>query len=59
MKHGLAKALDYSLKLWAALLRCRDDSNMLVDNDWIANRIRPWARGRRLPVRCAVAGSAR
>ncbi|WP_139239893.1 hypothetical protein [Azotobacter vinelandii] len=51
--------MDYSLKLWAALLRCRDDSNMLVDNDWIANRIRPWARGRRLPVRCAVAGSAR
>lgn len=42
----IAKALDYSLKRWAALVRCLDDGNLPIDNYWIENQIRPWALGR-------------
>jgi transposase len=51
--HGLgmndsatAKALDYSLKRWAALIRFADDGQLPVDNNWIENQIRPIAIGR-------------
>lgn len=32
---GTAKALDYSLKRWEALVP--------IDNNWVENQIRPWA----------------
>lgn len=41
-----AKALDYSLKRWAALTRYLDDGQVPIDNNWIENRIRPIAIGR-------------
>jgi transposase len=41
-----AKALDYSLKRWAALTRFIDDGQLPVDNNWIENQIRPIAIGR-------------
>ena len=41
-----AKALDYSLKRWAALTRFADDARLPVDNNWIENQIRPIAIGR-------------
>jgi transposase len=41
-----AKAIDYSLKRWAALTRYLDDGNLPADNNWIENRIRPIALGR-------------
>ncbi len=41
-----AKALDYSLKRWAALTRFVDDGRLPVDNNWIENQIRPIAIGR-------------
>jgi transposase len=41
-----AKALDYSLKRWAALVRFVDDGHLPVDNNWIENQIRPIAIGR-------------
>lgn len=41
-----AKALDYSLKRWAALTRFVDDGQLPVDNNWIENQIRPIAIGR-------------
>ncbi|MDO9505464.1 IS66 family transposase [Hydrogenophaga sp.] len=41
-----AKALDYSLKRWAALIRFVDDGQLPVDNNWIENQIRPIAIGR-------------
>ena len=41
-----AKALDYSLKRWAALIRFADDGQLPVDNNWIENQIRPIAIGR-------------
>ena len=41
-----AKALDYSLKRWAALIRFTDDGQLPVDNNWIENQIRPIAIGR-------------
>jgi hypothetical protein len=61
--HGLsmndsatAKALDYSLKRWAALIRFADDGRLLVDNNWIENQIRPIAIGRKqLAVRWQLA----
>ncbi len=30
-------------KRWAALVRYLDDCNLLIDNNWIENQIRPWA----------------
>lgn len=41
-----AKALDYSLKRWAALTRFVDDGRLHVDNNHIENQIRPIAIGR-------------
>jgi transposase len=41
-----AKALDYSLRRWAALTRFVDDGQLPVDNNWIENQIRPIALGR-------------
>jgi hypothetical protein len=43
---AIAKALDYSLKRWAALARYVDDGAVPIDNNWVENQIRPWALGR-------------
>lgn len=41
-----AKAIDYSLNRWAALMRFLADGHLPADNNWIENRIRPIALGR-------------
>jgi hypothetical protein len=41
-----ARALDYSLKRWRALMRFVDDPQLPADNNWIENQIRPIAVGR-------------
>jgi transposase len=41
-----AKAIDYSIKRWSALVRYVDDGNLPIDNNWVENRIRPIALGR-------------
>jgi hypothetical protein len=41
-----AKALDYSLKRWSALMRYLDDGQLSIDNNWIENQIRPVVIGR-------------
>ena len=41
-----AKAIDYSLKRWEALVRYIDDGNLPIDNNWVENQIRPIALGR-------------
>lgn len=43
---ALARALDYSLKRWAALVRFADDGSLPIDNNHLENRIRPVALGR-------------
>lgn len=43
---AIAKALDYSLKRWAALISYLDDGDVPIDNDRVENQIRPWALGR-------------
>ena len=43
---AIAKALDYSLNRWDALVRFLDDGHLPADNNWIENQIRPWAVGR-------------
>lgn len=43
---AIAKALDYSLKRWTALVRYLDDGMVAIDNNWCENQIRPWALGR-------------
>ena len=43
---AIAKALDYSLKRWTALVRYLDDGMVAIDNNWCENQIRPWAIGR-------------
>jgi len=44
---AIAKALDYSLKRWAALSRYLDVGAVPIDNNWAENQIRPWALGRK------------
>jgi len=41
-----AKAIDYSLKRWQALIRYLGDGTLPIDNNWVENRIRPVALGR-------------
>lgn len=41
-----AKAIDYSLGRWAALIRYLDDGGLPADNNWVENQIRPIAVGR-------------
>jgi len=43
---AMARAIDYSLKRWAALTRFLVDPAVPIDNNWIENRIRPIAIGR-------------
>ena len=42
-----AKAIDYSLRRWAALTRFVDNAQVPVDNNWVENQIRPVALGRK------------
>lgn len=41
-----AKALDYSLKRWVALMHYLYDGQVPIDNNWCENQIRPIAIGR-------------
>ena len=42
-----AKAIDYSLKRWEALVRFIDRGDLPIDNNWVENQIRPIALGRK------------
>ncbi len=42
-----AKAIDYALKRWPALIRYCEDATLPMDNNRIENLIRPWALGRK------------
>ena len=42
-----AKAIDYALKRWEALVRYLDDGRIPIDNNWVENQVRPWALGRK------------
>jgi hypothetical protein len=42
-----AKAIDYSLNRWAALMRYLDDARLPIDNNHDEQQIRPWATGRK------------
>ncbi|MBP5059866.1 transposase, partial [Pseudomonas chlororaphis] len=44
---AICRALDYSLKRWAALSRYLSDGAVPIDNNWAENQIRPWALGRK------------
>lgn len=41
-----AKAIDYSLKRWQALIHYCEDGAVPIDNNRVENQIRPWALGR-------------
>jgi transposase len=41
-----AKAMDYSIARWPALVRYLDDGDLPADNNWVENQIRPIAIGR-------------
>jgi len=41
-----ARAIDYSLKRWLALMRYAGDGDLPIDNNWVENQIRPIAIGR-------------
>ena len=42
-----AKAFDYTLRRWPALVRYADNGQLPMDNNRIENQIRPWALGRK------------
>ena len=44
---GTAKAIDYSLKRWAALSRYATDGRLPIDNNPVENTIRPIAIGKK------------
>ncbi len=44
---AISRALDYSLKRWAALSRYLDYGAVPIDNNWAENQVRPWALGRK------------
>lgn len=44
---AIAKAIDYSLNQWAGLGRFLLDGDVPIDNNYVENRMRPWALGRR------------
>ena len=44
---GMAKAMDYSLRRWAALSRYASDGRLPIDNNPVENIIRPIAIGRK------------
>lgn len=44
---GLARAIDYSLKRWAALSRYASAGNLPIDNNPVENAIRPIALGKK------------
>jgi transposase len=44
---GTAKAIDYALRRWPALLRYLDDGTYPIDNNPVENAIRPVALGRK------------
>ena len=44
---GLARAIDYSLKRWAAIKRYVDNGHLPIDNNPVENAIRPITLGRR------------
>ena len=41
-----ARAIDYTLKRWEALVRYTENGELPIDNNWVENQIRPWALGR-------------
>jgi transposase len=41
-----ARAIDYTLNRWDALIRYLENGNLPIDNNWVENQIRPWALGR-------------
>jgi hypothetical protein len=43
----LAKAIDYSLKRWPALIRYADSGDLPIDNNPVENTIRPIAIGKK------------
>ena len=44
---AISRALDYSLKRWAALSRYLNDGAIPIDSNWAENQIRPWELGRK------------
>ena len=44
---AISRALDYSLKRWAALSRYLDEGAVPIDINWAENQIRPWVLGRK------------
>ena len=44
---GTARAIDYSLKRWAALIRYADSGHLPIDNNPVENSIRPIAVGKK------------
>lgn len=44
---GIAAAMDYSLRRWDALGQFLHDGEVAIDNNHIANPMRPWAMGRK------------
>lgn len=51
-KSGIGKAISYTTKLWKQLTRYVENGEWQIDNNWVENKIRPLALGRKNYLFC-------
>ena len=51
-KSSIGKAMAYSMKLWPQLIKYTENGDWQIDNNWVENKIRPLALGRKNYLFC-------
>ncbi len=57
-KSGIGKAMAYTMKLWEKLIKYIENPVWQIDNNWVENKIRPLALGRKNYLFCGSHQSA-
>ena len=57
-KSGIGKAMAYTIKLWEKLIKYIENPVWQIDNNWVENKIRPLALGRKNYLFCGSHQSA-
>jgi len=51
-KSGIGKAINYTINLWSKLVKYVENGAWQIDNNWVENKIRPLALGRKNYLFC-------